>query len=220
MSQSFFTQYEILPEAQKYLLNELGSVSKNNFVLYGGTAIALRLAHRDSVDFDFFTEDTFTTQVLYDRFAFLKGSIIIQDEKNTLTVIVETPFGEVKVSFFGGLTFGRVSEPQWTNDRILLVAGLEDLFTLKLAVLLKRVEVKDYQDIAAILRSGLPLERGLACARLFYSEFQPSEALKALVYFKGGDLHTLSEDDKQLLIKAVQKVRDLPEVSLSSPTLI
>ena len=35
----------------------LAKVSKR-FVLYGGTAIALRLAHRESVDFDFFTSDT------------------------------------------------------------------------------------------------------------------------------------------------------------------
>jgi hypothetical protein len=40
------THMEILPPAQR-----LG------FVLYGGTAIALRLGHRSSVDFDFFTAD-------------------------------------------------------------------------------------------------------------------------------------------------------------------
>ncbi|WP_373321508.1 nucleotidyl transferase AbiEii/AbiGii toxin family protein [Rivihabitans pingtungensis] len=34
----------------------LAQASKLGFVLYGGTAIALRLGHRESVDFDFFSD--------------------------------------------------------------------------------------------------------------------------------------------------------------------
>jgi len=29
-----------------------------HFILYGGTALALRLGHRESVDFDFFSSET------------------------------------------------------------------------------------------------------------------------------------------------------------------
>lgn len=219
MNKTFTPQYHILPEAQKSLLKLLAPVSKYGFVLYGGTAIALRLGHRDSIDFDFFIEEPFTSKRLYENFDFLKGSTVLQEEKNTLTVIVKTIFGEVKVSFFGELTFGRVGEPEWTDDSILLTASLDDLLGLKLAVLLKRVEVKDYKDIAALLRAGLPLERGLSIAKLFYPEFQPSEALKALVYFEGGDLDTLSIEDRKKLIQAVQVVRSIPSVSLINPKL-
>ena len=46
----------ILPPAQKRLWPELGMARKLGFTLYGGTAIALRLGHRDSVEFDFFSD--------------------------------------------------------------------------------------------------------------------------------------------------------------------
>lgn len=52
------------------------------------------------------------------------------------------------------------------------------------------------------------------------SNFQPSESLKALVYFEDGDLQTLRRFDKDTLIAAVSKVRDLPVVALRSRQLL
>jgi hypothetical protein len=49
--------------------------------------------------------------------------------------------------------------------------------------------------------------------------FQPSESLKALVYFRGGDLHTLTEVEKGCLVKAASEVRDLPSVGIVSRRL-
>ena len=42
----------ILPRVQQQLWPELSATVAMGFVLYGGTAIALRLGHRPSVDFD------------------------------------------------------------------------------------------------------------------------------------------------------------------------
>jgi len=60
----------ILSQVQKELWPLLGKVSAR-FVLYGGTAIALRIAHRESVDFDFFTSTDFTTDQLVREMDFL-----------------------------------------------------------------------------------------------------------------------------------------------------
>jgi Nucleotidyl transferase AbiEii toxin, Type IV TA system len=49
---------EILPAAQRQLWNEFNQVP-GEFTLYGGTAIALQLGHRQSVDFDFFGNRAF-----------------------------------------------------------------------------------------------------------------------------------------------------------------
>jgi hypothetical protein len=49
----FQPQFSILPAEQLRLWPELKPVSGLGYVLYGGTAIALRLGHRTSVDFDF-----------------------------------------------------------------------------------------------------------------------------------------------------------------------
>src|SRR5665647_3929093 len=74
-----------------------------------------------------------------------------------------------------------------------------------------------YRDIAAMLSVGVSLPRGLAAAReLFGPNFQPSESLKAMVYFEDGDLQTLSQDEKNVLVKAVIAVRELPRVEVVS----
>ena len=100
---------------------------------------------------------------------------------------------------------------------MLNVASLDDLMATKLKVLLQRIEAKDYKDIAAMLEAGASLARGLAGASQMYKgAFQPSESLKALVYFEGGDLELLTTREKEVLIGAAQKVRDLPSVSWNS----
>ena len=55
MSDSTFFEphLDILPEEQRICWSLLNGVSEEGFVLYGGTALALRLGHRQSVDFDF-----------------------------------------------------------------------------------------------------------------------------------------------------------------------
>jgi nucleotidyltransferase AbiEii toxin of type IV toxin-antitoxin system len=49
----FSPRLEILPAAQRRLWSEFSGVPEE-FVLYGGTAVALHLGHRHSIDFDFF----------------------------------------------------------------------------------------------------------------------------------------------------------------------
>jgi hypothetical protein len=46
--------------------------------------------------------------------------------------------------------------------------------------------------------------------------YPESESLKALVYFEGGDLDLLTTREREVLIGAAQKVRDLPSVSWNS----
>lgn len=188
-------------------------------VLYGGTAIGLRLGHRQSVDFDFFSPDALDHAALRTAFPFLRQSVVLQDRPNTLTVLVpdtDELDRSVKVSFFGMIGFGRVGEPEFTDDGVLLVASLDDLMATKLKVILQRPEAKDYRDIAAMLDAGVSLARGLASARaMFRPAFQPSEALRALSFFGDGDLHTLNQGEKRILVRAASEVRDLPAASLT-----
>nr|WP_228579864.1 nucleotidyl transferase AbiEii/AbiGii toxin family protein [Acidiferrobacter thiooxydans] len=100
------------------------------------------------------------------------------------------------------------------------MASLEDLMATKLKVILQRAEAKDYRDIAVMIDAGVSVAHGLATARLIFGPaFQPSESLKALVYFEDGDLHTLTVTEKSALINAVAAVGDLPRVALLSRQL-
>jgi hypothetical protein len=221
---NFAPHFDILPAAQKRLWPKLGSAPNLEFALYGGTAIALRLGHRASVDFDFFSERPLDREAITAAFPFMEGSTSIQDRDNTWVVLVPDADSEqerVKVSFFGAKTFGRVGEPDYTDDGVLQVASLDDLMATKLKVVLQRAEAKDYRDICAMLRAGVSLSHGLASAReLFGPNFQPSESLKALVYFNDGDLKTLTAGEKQVLVDAVRGVHDLPLVALRSKSLL
>src|SRR5882724_6004983 len=54
---------EILPTSQRQLWPELVQTPRH-FTLYGGTALALRLAHRPSLDFYFFSNEAFDPDAL------------------------------------------------------------------------------------------------------------------------------------------------------------
>ena len=107
---SFQPYQGILPSAQQQLWSQLQPAAELGFVLYGGTAVALQLGHRQSIDFDFFSERALEKEKLRNAFPFLKRSTLLQDRENSLTVEVRQN-EPVKVSFFGGLSFGRVGEP-------------------------------------------------------------------------------------------------------------
>ena len=178
----------VLPDEQRTLWPALADIP-DAFVLYGGTALALRLGHRSSVDFDFFSSDAVDFDQLF-RLPFMTRADVLQRAPDTLTVSA-TPRGAtnpVKVSFFGGIDTGRVGNPHLTEDGVLRVASLLDLFGTKLKVLLQPVAARDYLDLAAILRAGVPLKDGLGAAETLYGpQFPPTEAVKALCYFKEGE---------------------------------
>ena len=171
-----------LPEAQRDLWPALIDIP-DSYVLYGGTALALRLGHRSSVDFDFFSSDTLDFGALY-KIPFIANAEVLQREPTALTISANRR-DPVKVSFFGDIDFGRVGNPDQTADGVLAVASLLDLFGTKLKVLLQRVAARDYLDLAAILRAGVPLQDGLGAAVALYgNEFPPIDAVKALAYYE------------------------------------
>jgi Nucleotidyl transferase AbiEii toxin, Type IV TA system len=214
----FQPKLETLPRAQQRLWPKLSFTRTLGFTLYGGTAIAVQLGHRISVDFDFFHQANLNRAQIFEVAPFLVGATVIQDEPNALTVLAADSadaFLVVKVSFFGAINFGRYQHPKTTNDGILDVACLEDLLATKLKVILQRAEAKDYIDIAALINSGLSLATGLAIAKeMFGPNFQASESLKALSYFNDGDLSTLPTSTKSVLINAAARIRELPKVKL------
>ena len=189
---------DALPEPQRVLWPELAEIPRR-FVLYGGTAIALRLAHRPSVDFDFFSHDSLDHRAL-DTIAVLRGATVLEEAPNERTVLVDRG-GPIKISLFGGISFGRVGSPEPTEDGVLRLASLLDLGGTKLKALLQRVEAKDYRDIIALLEANLLLTEMLGAAEtLFGPSFNHLVAQRALCYFEGGDLETLDEASRQRLI--------------------
>lgn len=204
---SLKARLDVLPEAQRALWPKLREVPKD-FVLYGGTALALRLGHRTSIDFDFFSSEPFEPTRLRNSVAVLANAETLDVSANTLTVA--TP---VKLSFFGGLKLGRVGDVEVTEDGITRVASLLDCGACKMAVVQERAQAKDYLDVYALLKSGLKLPDLLGAAAAVYGEqFNPAITLKALTYFKDGDLPGLPDEVKKTLQEAAVAVRNIPTV--------
>lgn len=203
-------QLHVLAEGQRETWSALNPTSKLGFVLYGGTAIALRLGHRQSEDFDFFAPTVVPKSAIYEALPFISDAQVLQDVRDTFTVL---DLRGVKLSFFGNIRFGRIREPETASGTTVTVASLIDLFGTKLATLLQRVEARDYRDIIAILKSGLSLEEGLGSARAIYgSQFQAAEALKALTWFEEGDLSSIDRDARAFLRRHAEAVRSIPKM--------
>ncbi len=206
---------DILPAEQRRLWPELSQVPKH-FVLYGGTAIALRLGGRQSVDFDFFTSQPVSADVLGRSLAFLAGAKLIQSELNTASFTVDRG-GDVKVSFFGGLTMGRVGRPDHCEDNRVRIASLLDLAAQKVKVILVRAEPRDYEDIYTLLKSGVSLPKALGAAKALYPEFNPVLSLKALTYYGERTLASVPTNVREYLTKEsakVKSIRTIPRIAL------
>jgi hypothetical protein len=215
------THYDILPPEQKIVLPQLQPTRRLGFVLYGGTAIALQLGHRESVDFDFFSDRDIDDELLRKSMPLLENAETTQRAPNTWSMNVRPdPNGRtVKLSFFGGFKFGRVGKPLLTDDKELLMASLSDLMGHKLKVLLDRVEAKDYMDIAAMLRNGQKLEDGLGAASALFKNFPAGDAVRALTYFEGGDLGRLAQTDKDTLVQHAAAVSRMTPTEILSARL-
>lgn len=204
-----------LPPAQRKLWQELSALPAG-FVLYGGTALAVRYGHRRSEDFDLFSNRPFAPGELEAAIPFLRGAVRLQSSPNTLVARVDRD-GAVKVSFFGGLPLQRVRDPeQVAGVAGLLVASPLDLAATKVKVVQDRAESKDYLDLECLMRAGVGLADALGAARAVYGpSFNPLLSLKALCYFADGDLPALASSTRARLLAAAAAVDvlRLPEMA-------
>ena len=200
----FAPRLDILPPAQLRLWPEL-SATPDYFTLYGGTAIALRLGHRESKDFDFFSPMRFEPRLLRETIPYLKGAEVTQSSANNLTVTAKRN-GEVQLSFFGNFDLGQVAPAETVEGPQFNVASLLDLAGMKAAVVTQRAELKDYLDIHALLtKAHISLPTMLAAAVVIYgTEFDPLLSLKAISYHRDPSLGDLPAETRRDLITAVQ----------------
>ena len=201
---------DTLPPTQRALWPRLYETPAH-FVLYGGTALALRLGHRVSEDFDFFSNEPFNPQQLRASVPYLRGSRILQNLANTLTCLVGASNG-VKVSFFGKLPLRSIQAPDQGPQNSIRIASLLDLAGTKAAVVQQRAHRKDYLDMAALITAGVSLSSALSAgAGIFGQEFNPMLTLKALSYFGDPELRDASgrdlpRDVRDTLQRAVSEV--------------
>ena len=209
-----------LPPAQTDLWPRLADVPEP-FVLYGGTALALRFGHRQSVDFDFFAADAFAPNDLLRELRWLGRVEIVRTEGNSL-VVVEP--GGVQLAFYGGLDLQAVAEPSVDRATGLVVASIYDLAGTKAKAILDRSEWRDYVDIATLLRAGHRLADVIGYAAAIFDRsfaFPVAQFLQALVWFADGTAPDVPADIRRELEQAVHDLdlADIPRVEPHRPTI-
>lgn len=169
---------EVLPGAQAELLKRLGPMANaEGFYLAGGTALAIQLGHRQSVDFDWFRAESFDPLVLRTRF---EGLPI--DVSQTAADTLHGSVAGVAVTFLGYRYPLLQPAIVWPEFGIRL-ASFEDLACMKLAAIAQRGARKDFVDLYAIGATGRTLAAMLQLFQQKYSIRDVGHVLVALSYF-------------------------------------
>jgi len=184
----------ILNREQESLLEQLGFLKKYGFYLAGGTALALQIGHRTSLDFDFYTEKSFDSLRLKEEFdkKFRKVQEVYVAE-DTLGLDVNG----VKMNFF---RYGyKLLKPLQQFKEIRLVS-LEDISAMKIIAISQRGKMRDFIDIYFLIKE-FGLERVIDFTRRKYPNFNIYVGLQGLTYFK--DAETNKEVGRLALIQEV-----------------
>lgn len=180
----------------------------NQFVLVGGTALALQMGNRQSIDLDLFTIQDFVSEDL-------KSNLI--SKYNDFQVTIQTPqtllcnINDIKVDFIRfKYPFIR---PLLEVDGIRMLS-IEDIAAMKLDAIAGRGSKKDFFDLYFILK-----KYSLETILEFYKEKYPHQTLfhivRSLAYFADADLQpdpivfdkkTTWSKVKKALSKEIQKI--------------
>ena len=156
----------------------------SQFYLAGGTGLALQLGHRLSDDFDFFCQEAFDTQQLYEQLTddiFTDCSLtIVQESTNTLDVLTEN---QIKLSF---IRYRYPLQYKLIETEFFLLADLRDIAPMKVIAANQRATPKDYFDLYCLLEK-VSLKEIFEVAEKKYPQFNPILYLKGLTYFEDCD---------------------------------
>lgn len=173
---------DILDKKRQELLFNLLPFTKD-YVLGGGTALALQLNHRKSFDFDFFSSSPLPKNLLEKLCPKIPIGNIAVDSPDELTVFTKN---EIKITFLH-YPFPYTFPLEKLDDKLLLFS-IKDIAIKKAYAIGRRGEYRDYYDLYVILKDGhmnLP-ELIVETKKIYGSVFEEKIFLQQLVYF--GDL--------------------------------
>ena len=167
-------------EALRLLRKIAPEMKACNAVLAGGTALALRLSHRISTDFDFFAPKPFDVNKIVSRFRRVRLSPEVR-QANRRTLIAVFP--ESKFSLFCyPYPFLKTNRFEGVN-----VASILDIASMKLAAITQRAEKRDFVDLYYILQD-MPFRKAAETLKARYGSAISSLTIgKALVFFQEAD---------------------------------
>jgi hypothetical protein len=168
---------EILSSEQLELLPILAQF-KREYYLVGGTAIALHIGHRESIDFDLFKASTIRKKDIYSKLKNLDYKISFADYNQ-----VNMNAKGVKITFF---SFPYKVPVTCELNKALKFPDLLTLAAMKAFALGRRAKWKDYVDLYFILKFHFTLkEVSQKANEIFKDEFIEKQFIAQLGYFSG-----------------------------------
>ena len=151
------------------------------FNLVGGTALALRLGHRKSIDIDLFSDFSFDVAQMLERLSTDFNFKLFFSANNT----IKGSINNVQVDILAH-RYPLVSEPL-TEDHIIMLSP-QDIIALKLnAITTSGQRVKDFIDLFYLLRE-FNLSEMISFYKTKYKQYNEVNVLKSITYFNDVDL--------------------------------
>lgn len=149
------------------------------FYLVGGTALALQMGHRSSVDLDLFTPQQFDKEV------------VLEAVNAELDVLLESEGPNMLITYIEGVKVDFVKMGYAVLFKPLIVEGIRmldirDIAPMKLKAITQRGSKKDFYDIYFLL-ARLSLEEMLNLFREKFKQQETFHVIKSLTYFEDAE---------------------------------
>ncbi len=172
---------DILSDHQKELLQLIG-LFKREYMLVGGTAIALQVGHRRSIDFDLFKKSRINKTSILKKIKSAKYSWqLLYNDGDSLDILIN----EVKITF---MQYPYAIEGKPSKEIGIKMPDLLTLAAMKFYALGRRAKWKDYVDIYFLIRDyfNIPEVSGKA-NQLFGSAYSEKLFRQQIAYFEDID---------------------------------
>lgn len=159
-------------------------LSGYNAVLAGGTALALHLGHRISVDIDFFTDAEFNTETIISEIRKTKAPLHILSEGEGYLI---AEVSGIKTSLF---KYEYPFIEELSVYKSIRIAGVLDIASMKIIALSQRGTKRDFVDLFFILQD-LPFHKIAEnmIMRFGRERINSVHIGKSLVYFSDAESH-------------------------------
>lgn len=172
---------EILNSKQLELLPVMATF-RREYYLVGGTAIALHIGHRRSIDFDMFKPSAINHKKNLDRLTEAGFPCTVT---RRVTEQMNLIVNDVKVTFF---QYPFPVEPTEKLESYFRLPSLLQLAAMKAYTLGRRSKWKDYVDLFFLLKEYFSIEEISACATTLFGDLYSEKMFRAqLCYFEDVD---------------------------------
>jgi len=168
--------HEILSAAQAQLLPLIKSF-KREFYLVGGTAIALHIGHRRSIDFDLFKKSPLNHQSILSK---VKGFPYPFTVTRKVSEQLNLSLNQVKITFYQ-YPFHIKTPVEF--EKSIRLPELLDLAAMKAYALGRRSKWKDYVDLYFLLRDHFSVQQISTRALQIFEDLFLEKLFRALLSY-------------------------------------